>query len=52
MLAYTWNVTDSKKIYFRPDYSSLVLDMTVQKKMSHDFVRGQSVAETYFSHWG
>ena len=22
------------------------------KEMSHDFVRGQSVAETCFSHWG
>ena len=43
------NVTDSKKNYFRQDYKrGEVLD----KKMSHDFVRAQSVAETCFSHWG
>ena len=44
------NVTGSKIIYFRPDYltGSLIYD---RPKMSHDFVRGQSVAETCFP-WG
>ena len=36
MRAWNWNVTDSKKT----------------KEIFHDFVRGQSVAETCFSHWG
>ena len=45
MRAWNRNVTDYKKNIFAPDYSPIFSDMTVQK-MSHDFVRGQSVAET------
>ena len=39
-----------KKKYFWPDYSRASLKYDTPKKMSHDFVRGQSVAETCFSH--
>ena len=45
------SVTDSEKTIFDLIIRGEVLDMTVQKK-SHDFVRGQSVAETCFSHSG
>ena len=51
MRAWNWNVTDSKKKNF-----DLIIPQNMQKwqikEMSHDFVRGQSVAETCFSHWG
>ena len=50
MRAWNWNVTDSKKAIF-----DLIIPRYIQiwhsKEMSHDFVRGQSVAETCFSHW-
>ena len=39
------------KKYFRPDYSRGSLRWP-SKEISHDFVRGQSLAETCFSHWG
>ena len=49
MRAWNWNVTDSRKNIF-----DLVIPRYIQiwqsKEMSHDFVRGQSVAETCFSH--
>ena len=39
-----------KKTFFDLIIRGQILDMTVQ--MPHDFVRGQSVAETCFSQWG
>ena len=51
MRAWNWNVTDSKKPYFWPDYSP-IFPIWQSKEMSHDFVRSQSVAETCSSHWG
>ena len=47
MRAWNWNVTDSKKYIFdliTPRY----FPIWQSKEMSHDFVRGQSVAETCF----
>ena len=49
MRAWSWNVTDSKKTIFdliTPRY----FPIWQSKEMSHYFVRGQSVAETCFSH--
>ena len=51
MRARSWNVTDSKKTILDLIIQGQVLDMTIQRNV-HDFVRGQSVAETCFSHWG
>ena len=53
MRAWNWNVTDSKKTILDlltppPRYFPL----RQSNEMSHDFVRGYSVAETCFSHWG
>ena len=51
MRAWNWNITDSKKTIsdlITPRY----FPIWQSKEMSHDFVRGQSVAETCFSHWG
>ena len=48
----SWNVTGSKRIYFGLDYPTGSLIYDRPKEMSHDFVRGQSVAEACFSHWG
>ena len=51
MRAWNWNVTDSKKTIFE-----LIIvryfEIWQSKEMSHDFVRGQSVVETCFSHRG
>ena len=51
MRAWNWNVIDLKKTIF-----DLIIPRYIQiwqsKEMSNDFVRGQSVAETCFSHWG
>ena len=33
MRAWNWNVTDSKKNYFLPDYSPIYSDMTVQRNI-------------------
>ena len=51
MRAWNWNVTDSKKTIFdliTPRY----FPIWQSKEMTRDFVRGQSVAENCFSHWG
>ena len=51
MQAWNRNVTDSKKTIFdliTPRY----FPIWQSKEMSHDFVCGQYVAETCFSHWG
>ena len=51
MQACHLNATDPKKTISDMIIRGQVLDMNFQRK-SHDFVRGQSVAETCFSHWG
>ena len=51
MRVWNWNITDFKKTIF-----DLIIQRYIQiwqsKEMSHDFVRGQSVAETCSWHWG
>ena len=46
MRSPSWNITDSKIHYFRPDYSRLSHRLWPSKEMSHDYVCGRSVAET------
>ena len=51
MWAWNWNFTDSKKNIF--DLITLrYFPIWQSKEMSHDFVQGQSVADTCFSHFG
>ena len=51
MRAWNWNVTDLKKTIFDL-INTRYFPIWQSKEMSNDFVRGQSVAETCFSHWG
>ena len=50
MRVWNWNITDFKKTIL-----DLIIQQYIQiwqsKEMSHDFVRGQSVAETCSWHW-